>query len=50
MQLNNPFNILSLQVLGVGLEVTYYWSTTTRGIELSLSLAVWNRSWDWSLK
>ena len=50
MKLLNPLPVLSLQILGLGLEVTYYTSASTkRHIEFVLSLAVWKAEMTWDL-
>lgn len=52
MNLNNPFDILSVKFLGVGVVVDY--SVTgpkakpqqqTRSIGLTIEIAVWSKSW-----
>lgn len=49
MEFNNPFSILSLKLLGVGLEIAYEWSATSKSIDVSLSLLMWHRTWTWDL-
>lgn len=47
MTLNNPLVLLSLYVLGFGLEIGYERDAAGWSISLGVQALVWSRIWGW---
>lgn len=50
MKLNNPLDLLSLKVFGLGLEISHEKLAETRTFVLHVSLIVWSKEWSWQRK
>lgn len=45
MTLNNPLDLLSVKLLGIGLEVCIVTVDETRTIDLTIETVVWSKKW-----
>lgn len=49
IKLNNPIELLSLSLLGLGFTVMYTRMDVRRHIDLEVNLVIWSWSWTWVL-
>ncbi len=49
IKLNNPIELLSLSLLGLGFTVMYTRMDVRRHLDLEVNLVIWSWSWTWVL-